>query len=57
MEPLFAVGDVVRWRGADAVITGFSPRPACYKVRQGEMRPNSWYIVPFEDVSAVHSNG
>lgn len=53
-EPKFSEGDTVQWHGEDATIHGiYDSRPQYYKVRQGEMSggPNSYYVVPFEDVT------
>jgi hypothetical protein len=51
-DPAFDVGATVIWKAKSATIVGiYGHRPQCYKVRQGEMRPNSYYVVPFEDVS------
>jgi len=53
-DPLFSDGDVVIWRGQQAMVSGvYEYRPQRYKVRQGELKATSYYVVPFEDVSAV----
>jgi hypothetical protein len=50
--PEFTDGDAVKWRGQCATVHGvYERRPQCYKVRQGDMRPDSYYIAPFEEVS------
>ena len=53
-DPAFADGMAVVWRGQPATVHGlYDYRPQCYRVRQGDMgKPTSFYIVPFEDVTA-----
>lgn len=52
-EPAFPAGAVVMWRGEPATVHGiYEYRPQCYRIRRGEMgSENSFYIVPFEDVT------
>jgi hypothetical protein len=51
-EPKFSEGDTVIWHGAPATVHGiYEYRPQRYKIRQGDMKPTSYYVVPFEDVS------
>jgi hypothetical protein len=53
-EPEFRDGDPVIWRGKPATVRCVHQyRPQCYEIRQGELGPNSAYIVPFEDVTAA----
>lgn len=53
-DPKFSDGDAVIWRGKAATVRCvYRHRPQCYEILQGEMRQNSAYIVPFEDVTAA----
>jgi hypothetical protein len=53
-DPQFGSGDTVVWNGTTARIDGICQyRPQCYQVQFGDMRPNSYYVVPFEDVFAL----
>lgn len=58
-EPKFSDGDSVLWRGKPATVHGVCEYyPQYYKIRQGDMKsPGSFYIVPFEDVSAAGGEG
>jgi len=53
-EPEFASGAIVTWCGKPATIHGvYEYRPQRYRVRTDDMTsPTSYYVVPFEDVSA-----
>lgn len=51
--PQFAEGDIVLLNGKPATVVGVSPyRPQCYHLTQGKMQPDSYYVVPFENVRA-----
>jgi hypothetical protein len=51
-DPVYPDGASVTWRGKPATVVGVDVRrPQCYHLRQAAMRPGSYYVVPFEDVT------
>jgi len=52
-EPEFASGAPVIWRGKPATVSRIHEhRPQCYELLRGEMPSNSFFVVPFEDVTS-----
>lgn len=53
-DPQFGEGEAVVWDGKEAKVAGiWEHRPQCYKVQTKDSKEGSFYVVPFEDVSAV----
>lgn len=53
-EPAFKPGDSVFWRKKPAVVEGVCKyRPQSYRLKQGDMPANSYYVAPFEEVTAA----